>query len=193
MRWYGVLAVVAVLAGGASPATAQHARDHVRAGRVQPLDRILPHVRNSRPGTFYDAEGPFRGPDGRMHYRLKWMTPGGRIIWLDTDAHTGRVLGVDRGARRPAWEHEGGRYRGRRYAPDDRDYRRRDYRRGDGWRGRGHERGRRHDGYRDRRGRGGYDRGRERGGFRRGGGHGHGHGHGRGRRHGGGHRGGGHW
>ena len=181
MRWYGVLAVVAVLAGGALPAMAQHARDHVRAGRIEPLDRILPHVRHSRPGTFYDAEGPFRGPDGRMHYRLKWMTPRGRIIWLDTDAHTGRVLGVDRGARRPSWGHEGGRYRGRRYAPDDRDYRRRD-----GRRDRGYERGRRHDGYRDRRGRGGYDYGRERGGFRRGR-EGSGD-HGRGRRRGGGHR-----
>ena len=32
-----------------------------------------------------------------MHYHLKWMTPDGRIEWLDTDARTGRVLGASPG------------------------------------------------------------------------------------------------
>jgi hypothetical protein len=57
------------------------------------LDRVLPHVRQSVPGTFYDAEGPFFGPDGRPTYRLKWMTPDNRIIWFSVDAQTGRVIG----------------------------------------------------------------------------------------------------
>jgi hypothetical protein len=57
------------------------------------LDRVLPHVRQSVPGTFYDAEGPFFGPDGQASYRLKWMTPDGRIIWFSVDAQNGRVLG----------------------------------------------------------------------------------------------------
>ena len=137
MRWYGVILVLVALGAGALPAGAQEARGHVRAGRVQPLDEILEGIRNSRPGTFYDAQGPFEGPDGRMHYRLKWMTPEGRILWLDTDAQTGRVLGVDRGQRRPAWERGGGQDRERRnferddngpppggYGPPPRDYRR---------------------------------------------------------------------
>jgi hypothetical protein len=115
MRWCAILAVFLLL--GAAPASAQYAPPeyapsayarndgpYAAPGRVQPLDRILPGVRHSRPGTFYDAEGPYPGPDGRMHYRLKWMTPEGRIIWLDTDAHSGRVLGEARGERRPAWE-----------------------------------------------------------------------------------------
>jgi len=59
------------------------------------LDRILPTIRQHHPGRFYDAEGPFRGPDGSPRYRLKWMTPGGRVIWFDADARTGRVLGPD--------------------------------------------------------------------------------------------------
>ena len=59
------------------------------------LDRILPQIRQHHPGKFYDAEGPFRGPDGLPRYRLKWMTPGGRVIWFDADARTGRVLGPD--------------------------------------------------------------------------------------------------
>ncbi len=117
MRWSGVFAVLLLLGAGAVPAAAQPARDHARAGRVQALDQILPQIRRSRPGTFYDAEGPFRGADGRMHYRLKWMTPGGRIEWLDTDAATGRVLGRARDARAPAWEQQRGE--GRRYAPRD--------------------------------------------------------------------------
>src|ERR1700760_4042295 len=65
-----------------------------RAPGVQTLDRILPEVRRTHPGQFYDADGPSPGPDGSLHYHLKWMTPDGRIEWLDTDARTGRVLGV---------------------------------------------------------------------------------------------------
>ncbi len=64
---------------------------------VQPLDRILPMVRNGRPGRFYDAEGPFPDAIGGYHYRIKWLTPDGRVIWLVTDARSGRVLGVARG------------------------------------------------------------------------------------------------
>jgi hypothetical protein len=70
-----------------------------RAGRggemrdgVQPLDRLLPGIRRSHPGEFYDAEGPTYGPTGDPHYHLKWMTPDGRIIWFDADARSGRVL-----------------------------------------------------------------------------------------------------
>ena len=61
------------------------------------LDRILPGIRQRHPGKFYDAQGPWRGPDGQYRYRLKWMTPDGRIEWLDADARTGRVLGASPG------------------------------------------------------------------------------------------------
>ncbi len=99
MRCRVVLAALVLVAGGIAPALAQPARPP--ESRARPLDELLPHVRNANPGTFYDAEGPYRGPDGRMHYRLKWLTPQGRMVWLDTDAATGRVLGVNRGAPPP--------------------------------------------------------------------------------------------
>ena len=42
-------------------------------------------------------------PTDSDRYRLKWMTPDGRIVWFDADARTGRVLGPDfAGARRHA-------------------------------------------------------------------------------------------
>lgn len=88
--------LAAVAAGIAPPAFAQPRR----APDVQPLDRVLPQVRRHYPGTFYDADGPFMDESGNPHYRLKWMTPEGRVIWLDTDARSGRVLGVERAAPR---------------------------------------------------------------------------------------------
>jgi hypothetical protein len=94
------LAFLAVFAAGfASPASAQPRR----APDVKPLDRVLPQVRRDYPGTFYDADGPFMDEGGNPHYRLKWMTPEGRVIWLDTDARTGRVLGVERSAPRGSY------------------------------------------------------------------------------------------
>lgn len=66
-------------------------------GEALPLDRILPHIRSAHPGSFSDVDGPFADPAGRLHYRIKWLTPDGRVIWLDADARTGRVLGVNHG------------------------------------------------------------------------------------------------
>ena len=83
-----ILASLGLLATG--PVAAQPPRDP----GVLPLDRILPGIRRSHPGEFYDADGPTPGPDGQEHYHLKWMSPDGRIEWLDTDARTGRVLGA---------------------------------------------------------------------------------------------------
>jgi len=64
-----------------------------RASGTLSLGRILPEIRRNEPGTFYDAEGPFQGPDGRARYRIKWMTPDGRIIWFEADARTGHLFG----------------------------------------------------------------------------------------------------
>jgi hypothetical protein len=83
-----ILASLGLLAAG--PVAAQPPRDP----GVLPLDRILPGIRRSHPGEVYDADGPTPGPDGQEHYHLKWMSPDGRIEWLDTDARTGRVLGA---------------------------------------------------------------------------------------------------
>jgi hypothetical protein len=94
------LAVFAVLAVSCVSAEAQVRHPHGYYGEgVQPLDRILPHIRSGHPGRFYDAEGPFADPYGGWHYRVKWLTPQGRIIWLDADARSGRVVGLPGNAR----------------------------------------------------------------------------------------------
>lgn len=90
MRPAFILMMVLLAAGLFSPASAQMPRPP----GVQPLDRLLPEVRRAVPGQFFDADGPVPGPDGSPHYHLKWMTPDGRIEWLDTDARTGQVLGA---------------------------------------------------------------------------------------------------
>ncbi|HTT98455.1 MAG TPA: hypothetical protein VMF58_10420 [Rhizomicrobium sp.] len=85
------------------------------------LERILPQIRSRHPGKFYDAEGPYRGPDGQYRYRLKWMTPNGRVVWFDADARTGRVLGPDTEMRGgPVLREE----RPRDYFEDDRRFNR---------------------------------------------------------------------
>jgi hypothetical protein len=97
------------------------------------LERVLPQIRSRHPGKFYDAEGPYRGPDGQYRYRLKWMTPKGRIVWFDADARTGRVLGPDSEMReRPFVE------RPRAYPEDERRWNR-----GGRWPREGHPRGHR--------------------------------------------------
>jgi len=77
---------------------------------VQPLDRILPGIRSARPGRFFDAEGPYPDPAGGWHYRIKWLTPEGRVVWLDTDARTGRIIGLYHGYARMAFPPAGLRY-----------------------------------------------------------------------------------
>ncbi len=89
------LAFFAVVALGLPQASAQrYARDPY-GSQVVPLERVLPQIRRGYPGTFYDAEGPYPDEMGNPHYHIKWLTPEGRVIWLDTDARTGRVLGVN--------------------------------------------------------------------------------------------------
>jgi hypothetical protein len=53
------------------------------------LDSILPQIRAQHPGRLSDAE-PWTDADGNAHYRIKWMTPEGRILYFDADARTGR-------------------------------------------------------------------------------------------------------
>jgi hypothetical protein len=105
MRYFAPLVVVLLLSAAAvfQPATAQpnRAREGVQSGEVRSLDQILNGIRRERPGSLADVEGPNIGPYGEPHYRLKWVTPDGRVLWLDTDARTGRVLGVQGDDRGP--------------------------------------------------------------------------------------------
>ena len=85
----------AALAAGltASPAWADRPRDQDRAfratveGRSMPLPQIERRVMPFMDGA--DYLGPeFRGDT----YRLKFMRDG-RVIWVDVDAATGRIIG----------------------------------------------------------------------------------------------------
>ncbi|MGH6889557.1 MAG: PepSY domain-containing protein [Rhizomicrobium sp.] len=102
----------------------------------QPLDRILPAIRSGRPGRFFDAEGPFPDGVGGWHYRIKWLTPEGRVVWLDADARSGKVLGPYRGYGRAVMPPSGLRYYP--FAPGPRGFRGRRF---GGWRPGGGRRG----------------------------------------------------
>lgn len=69
------------------------------AQNAQTLDRILPEIRRSVPGNFGgEAEGPTAG-----RYRIKWVTPDGRVLWLEADARTGQILSqTSGGTERPS-------------------------------------------------------------------------------------------
>ena len=103
---YRVFMVAAFLSGlavlqGTSLAQPYRAREGVQSGQVRSLDQILNGIRRQRPGSLADVQGPNPSAAGGSRYRLKWVTPDGRVLWLDTDAQTGRVLGVEGEDRAP--------------------------------------------------------------------------------------------
>jgi hypothetical protein len=93
MRLFRTLLAAALSAGlAASPALADPPRDQdkafeaAREGRSMPLPKIERRVMPFMGGADY------LGPefDGDT-YRLKFMR-GGRVIWIDVDAATGRII-----------------------------------------------------------------------------------------------------
>jgi len=77
------LAVIPLCVALMAPAHAQRMADGAT------LDRILPDIRAHHPGRLSDAQ-PWTDESGRTRYRIKWMTPEGRILYFDADARTGR-------------------------------------------------------------------------------------------------------
>ncbi len=65
------------------------------------LDRFLPNIRRQHPGRLLDVQRGW-GPRGDRN-RIKWLTPDGRVIWLDTDARTGEIYGVEGDEPRERW------------------------------------------------------------------------------------------
>lgn len=108
MRFVMPVLGLLVFLTGFTPAEAQdgrRARQGVQSGEVQSLDRILSGIRREYPGNLSDVDGPDGG-----RYRIKWLTPDGRVLVFDTDARTGQVLGVQ-------GDTGGGRGGGRERAP----------------------------------------------------------------------------
>ena len=69
------------------------ARDGVRAGQLLPLEVVLANVAARFPGHHLAVDGPFNR-DGRWIYRIKWLTPDGRVLIVFADAETGQILDV---------------------------------------------------------------------------------------------------
>lgn len=62
-----------------------------RPDRLLPLEAVLGNIARQIPGHHLDVEGPFeRG--GRWMYRIKWLTPDGRVLIIFADAQTGQIL-----------------------------------------------------------------------------------------------------
>ena len=61
-------------------------------GQLAPLEVILGNVAARFPGHHLGVDGPFQR-EGRWIYRIKWLTPDGRVLIVFADAHTGQVLG----------------------------------------------------------------------------------------------------
>jgi hypothetical protein len=77
-------------------------------GRVKPLGWILRGIRRDHPGRLSDVRAVL-GPNGEPYYRVKWLTPDGRVLRLSVDARTGQVMDVqgDRNRNRNRGPHEG--------------------------------------------------------------------------------------
>ena len=113
MHFRGFLALTGLLLALVAPAQAEH------GGTT--LDRILPEIRAAHPGRLSDAQ-PWTDENGRTHYRIKWVTSEGRVLYFDADARTGRISnsGGDDGEH---WRSNGEGWRGNNGRGDDRDWR----------------------------------------------------------------------
>ena len=76
-----------------SPALADRPRDQDRAFQATREGRSMPLPQIERRVMPFMGDADYLGPEfnGRT-YRLKFMR-GGRVIWVDVDAATGRILG----------------------------------------------------------------------------------------------------
>ena len=91
----------AAAAFAATPAAAQHApRDQDRAYSATQHGRSMPLPQIERKVMPFMGGADYLGPefDGDT-YRLKFMRDG-RVIWVDVDAQTGRIVGNSSRARR---------------------------------------------------------------------------------------------
>lgn len=65
--------------------------DRGRPDRLLPLEAVLGNIARQIPGHHLDVDGPIeRG--GRWIYRIKWLTPDGRVLIIFADAQTGQIL-----------------------------------------------------------------------------------------------------
>lgn len=91
--------VLTLTAALALPAAAgqDDARRAVQSGEARPLSEILSGLRGRYPGRVLDADIAERGR-GDWTYGIRLLNPQGRVVELDVDARSGKVL-RERGGR----------------------------------------------------------------------------------------------
>lgn len=98
----GLLPLTALVLTAGAPGYAQTdyirpdyelAREAVQRGEILPLARVIDQVQKSYPGTVIEVELEFDA-DG-VEYELELATPDGRILDIDVDAVTGKIISVD--------------------------------------------------------------------------------------------------
>ena len=94
MSLFRTLAAAAIAAGLiASPAWADRPRDQDRAFRATQEGRSMPLPQIERRVMPFMGGAEYLGPEFRGDtYRLKFMR-NGRVIWIDVDADSGRIIG----------------------------------------------------------------------------------------------------
>lgn len=99
------LSVLLALALAATPAAADEDHDRARhaleRGEILPLSAILAAAEAEMPGRVIEVE--LERDDGRWIYELELVTEAGRLVEMELDGATGRVLEVeddDRGGGR---------------------------------------------------------------------------------------------
>ena len=98
MRVFGTLFAAAIASGLlASPAAAaDRPRDQDRAYRATVNGQSMPLPKIEQRVVPFMGGADYLGPEFRgQTYRLKFMRDG-RVIWVDVDAATGRILGRSR-------------------------------------------------------------------------------------------------
>jgi hypothetical protein len=94
MSLFRTLFAAAVAAGlSASPASADRPRDQDRAFQATQDGRSMPLPMIERRVLPFMGDADYLGPEFRGDtYRLKFMR-NGRVIWIDVNAATGRIIG----------------------------------------------------------------------------------------------------
>ena len=97
MSLFRTLLAAAIAAGlTASPALADPPRDADRAFEAARQGRSMPLPKIERRVLPFMGGADYLGPELNGNtYRLKFMK-GGRVIWVDVDAATGRIKGRSR-------------------------------------------------------------------------------------------------
>ena len=97
MRLFRTLLAVAIAAGTVTtPALADPPRDQDRAFQATREGRAIPLPMIERRVMPFMGGADYLGPEFRgTTYRLKFVRDG-RVIWVDVDAATGRIVGRSR-------------------------------------------------------------------------------------------------